>query len=290
MTTQQFISKNTAFLAGCGIETARLDCLIILEDGLNTNRTHLLAYPDQKIPEKTLNVITKNIQRRSLHVPLAYIRGHVEFYGLTFNVDKHVLVPRPESESMINILQRHQLPHGMVIIDIGTGSGALAITAKHLLPKAQVIATDIDPACLAIAKQNAELHQADVAFIEGSLAETLPADIYDRPLVFLCNLPYIPTSYPINSDATHEPQLALFAGSDGLDLYRKLFAILSHKPVNQCSIITESLQFQHSALSALAKTAGFTLADTEGLAQCFMKTVRRTSYTTAPSLQAQSQG
>lgn len=271
MTVLEFIRENTALLLKHGIQTARLDCLVLLEDALNTNRTHLLAYPEQIISDQQLVILTENLRRRVQHEPLAYIRGHTEFYSRTFAVDEHVLVPRPESEAMIDLLKQYMPAQSATIIDIGTGSGALAITAKCIFPNAPVIATDIDPACLAIAGANASKHNAAIAFFEGSLLQAVPSDVLRPRLVLLCNLPYVPNGYVINKDATYEPPKALFAGDDGLDLYRDIFHQLDAQPATGVFIITEALQQQHAALTSIAQASGFQIVASEGLAQCFAR-------------------
>jgi len=288
VTVQDFLRQNTALLLEHGVQTARLDCLVLLEDALNTNRTHLLAYPEEPIPDSTLAILTQNIQRRLQREPLAYIRGHAEFYGRTFAVDQHVLVPRPESEALIDLLRQYAPPGHATIVDIGTGSGALAITAKYELAGAVVIATDIDPACLAIAQVNAGKHHIPITFLAGSLLQAVPLSSLTPPLVLLCNLPYVPDGYAINEDAAHEPKKALFAGKDGLDLYRKLFDQVAKLGTDETIIITEALAEQHQALTKIAQSARCTLLASEGLAQCFL--YHRTRHTNGLAIERRSLG
>src|SRR6266508_1210490 len=110
MTTYEFLKSATARLKQAGIASARLDTLVLLEDALGQDRARLLAHPESKIPHSTEVALNTKIAQRATHVPLAYIRGKAEFYGREFAIDKHVLVPRPETETMIDLLKKLPLP------------------------------------------------------------------------------------------------------------------------------------------------------------------------------------
>jgi release factor glutamine methyltransferase len=156
-----------------------------------------------------------------------------------------------------------------VIIDVGTGSGAIAITVALELPQTTVLATDIDPACLAVARQNCAKHSATVALLEGDLLAPLENQ---KPNIILANLPYVPDNHALNQAAMNEPRLAIFGGADGLDLYRRLFAqltVLKHPPSH---VYAESLPFQHAALAAIAAQHGYQLLQAEDFIQVFNRT------------------
>ena len=269
-----WLASNTVSLTKAGIESARLDCLLLLEDATSKDRAWLLAHPEFELSDKQCSHLHGQITRRTQHIPLAYIRGYVEFYGRRFIVNEHVLVPRPESEAMIGILKDTVMSSStnldeLSIIDVGTGSGALAVTAALELPSSEVIGLDIDPACLEIADKNARLLQATCSFIKSDLLESLPTIDGSRKFVILANLPYVPDDYPINQAASHEPKLALFAGPDGLDLYRRLWQQIGHMPQLPAYVITEALLEQHQALATIARSVGYSMIKNEGLAQCF---------------------
>jgi release factor glutamine methyltransferase len=266
MTTDAWLAEKTVLLRLAGIATARLDCLILLEDVLHTDRTHLLAHPDTALSAEQQVRLTKMMQRRAVHEPLAYIRNKVEFYGRSFYVDARVLVPRPETEAIINLLTRATLPGQPVIADIGTGSGALAVTAALELPQAHIIATDISSDCLEVAARNARQHHVDITFLEGALTKPL-ATLHSYPNILLCNLPYVPTAYPINQAAKYEPASALFGGNDGLDLYRRLFTEIADLEQAPILIFTESFPDQHADLAAITNRAGYRLRAVQGFAQ-----------------------
>lgn len=260
MTIDAWLQLAVTHLKDAGIDSARLDALILLEDALQLDKSYLLAHPEAVIAPAHLETLAGQLERRDQHEPLAYIRGFSEFYGRRFAVTPDVLVPRPESESMIELYKKYY-PAGTRVADIGTGSGCLAVTAA-LETNAVVYAVDIDKACLEVAAHNAAANGATVNCLVGSLAEPLAGLSIG---CLLANLPYVPNNYPINEAAKHEPALALFAGDDGLDWYRALFL----QPQQATIIITEALEQQQSALTDIAAASGYALRDHDGLAQVF---------------------
>ena len=266
----RFLREATNQLHMCGIETARLDSLVLLSDELGHDKAWVLAHPDYILQVSVLKKMNTKIAQRSNHIPLAYIRGKSEFYGREFMVNKHVLVPRPESESMIGLLKRFVDPDSRTtIIDVGTGSGCLAITVKLELPNSTVVALDSSYECLRVAKQNATKLVADITFLESDLLDSMQDSSFKiQDSILLANLPYVPNDYPVNNAAAHEPPLALFGGSDGLKLYRKLFS--QAKELRVTCIITESLTEQHAGLIKTARENAFRHASTDGFAQLFL--------------------
>lgn len=265
MDTGTWLHDATQILLGSGIETARLDCLVLMEDLLNKNRTHLLAHPEDTLSKEQVKMLNRNIVRRSHHEPLAYIRGHSEFYGRTFLVDKNVLEPRPESETMIEMLLQVALPTRPRIADVGTGSGALGITATLELKHAEVDLIDIDRKTLKVAKKNVNMLSVSTNVFQNDLLTNITTE-YD---VILANLPYVPDSFHINPAAEAEPRIAIFGGADGLDVYRRLFAQLQKPARKPRFIFTESLPPQHEKLQAIARVAGYRLVQANDFIQQF---------------------
>ncbi len=266
MKIENWLDKATGQLLKAGLETARLDCLVLLEDITGSDRTHLLAHLEAELTSEQITVLIRLIDRRIKHEPLAYIRGKSEFYGREFLVNKHTLEPRPETETMIELVKTlMKSRENIVIADIGTGTGCIAISVKLACPDATVIATDIEVKCLKVARENAARHGAELTFYVGNLLEPVGEDIQ----IALCNLPYVPNKYPLNKAAEFEPKQAIFGGDDGLDLYRRLFEkinTLSHKPHH---VLTESLPFQHVELSKIAESADYKLELTDDFIQVF---------------------
>jgi release factor glutamine methyltransferase len=272
MTTGEFLTAATKALKQAGIESARLDCLVLLEDALGQNRARILAHSEAEIPSKTEVGLNKKIAQRAKHVPLAYLRGKVQFYGREFVVDERVLVPRPETEAMIDLLKatpcvRHSaLP--LRFIDLGSGSGCIGITAVLELPGAKIELWDIDPQTHQVALHNATLHGVQPTYRPADLLRQPPIGQVDA---FLANLPYVPSEYLINEAAKHEPKLALFAGQDGMDLYRRFWQEVAQLVAPPPYIFTESLSDQHRSMRSLARAAGYKLAATKDLIQQFKR-------------------
>jgi release factor glutamine methyltransferase len=287
MTTSYWLNTATHFLQSKSITTARLDALILLEDTIGKNRAQLLAEPTMEMKDAWVAHLQKLLIRRSRHEPLAYIRGFSEFYGRKFVINSSVLEPRPESETLIelllelplfrsaegsnSVLQEHTAhanktsSNRPTIADIGTGSGALGITAALQLPDATVDLLELDPAAAKVAQFNVDRLTTGLRVILSDLLDSTDA-AYD---VLICNLPYVPDDYAINKAATFEPVLALFGGPDGLDLYRKLFSQLSAVQKRPLFILTESLPQQHDSLKDLARENGYELDKTADFIQQF---------------------
>src|SRR3990167_3498920 len=202
--------KATNALKAANIGSARLDVLVLLEDEIGRDRAWILAHPERPILAQSLKKLNKKLARRANHEPLAYIRGFSEFYGRRFKVNKRVLEPRPESEAMIDLLKELKPPKNTWIADIGTGSGALGITAALELHNHHVDLYDIDASCLAVARHNAHMHELHL--------HCYKRDLLNRPVlaygVLLANLPYVPDRWKINDAASMEPRLAIFGGPD----------------------------------------------------------------------------
>jgi release factor glutamine methyltransferase len=280
MTANAWLKHAQQQLETAGIGTARLDALILLEDSTRIDRAKLLADPETKLTAAQQAKLTKLLRRRALHEPLSYIRGFTEFYGRQFVITPAVLEPRPESETMIELLlglrkagstdpkspNLSQIDWDNVhIADVGAGSGALGITAQLELPGAKIDILEIDPAALRVAKTNVDLFTLPIAAIRSDLLAQ-GGGSYD---ILLCNLPYVPDDYHINKAAAREPRLAIFGGPDGLDIYRKLFNQVVGLPKRPLFILTESLPPQHEHLQTIAEAAGYQLLKTEDFIQVF---------------------
>jgi len=272
MKINDFLTESTKILNESGIGTARLDALILLEDILNQNRAWVLAHPETVLQTKTLRTLEKQIEKRKKHIPIAQILGKTEFYGRIYIINEHVLEPRPESETMIDLLKQilgtRIQEKGYRIIDVGTGSGALAVTAKLELPQSEVAGIDIDLKCLVVAKKNATKLNADVTFYKGDLLEPVYS-LNPLPCILLCNLPYVPETYEINQAAMNEPRLAIFGGEDGLDVYKRLFEQISDSETKPVYLCCESLPFQHQTLELVAQKSGYKQLKAADLIQIF---------------------
>lgn len=199
---------------------------LLLQHVLDVDYTHLVMRMHDALTAEEMATFEQLVAQHIDGVPVQYITHHEEFYGRDFYVDEAVLIPRPETEELVHYtLQRMKkmCTNGHVkVADIGTGSGAIAISMKKECPKLDVTATDISPAALAVAQKNAVRLEADITFLEGDLTAPLEGELWD---VVLSNPPYIAESEVDVMDDTvikHEPHTALLAEENGLKLYREL--------------------------------------------------------------------
>jgi len=266
MTIAEWLMPAMIRLRNAGVDSPRRDCLVLLEDTIQKDRAWVVAHPEYELDQKVIQTLDKLIARRANREPLAYIRGRTWFYGRFFEVNHNVLIPRPESENFIGLL-KDLAPQK--IIDIGTGSGALAITAKLELPGSKIIATDTSSAALAIAQKNAASYKVDIQFVSGDLISAL-SDEQLKDSVVIANLPYVPEKLITSPEITQEPAEALFSGPDGLEHYKRFWQQLTmpaHKPTY---VLVESLESQHPAIESLAQNAGYKLDKADMLIQQFI--------------------
>jgi len=218
--------KETEHEKVFGGHNAKLDAQVLLSHCLKKPTSYLFSHIDENLSPQIQEQFQRFVERRSRHEPVAYILGDKEFYGRRFTVNPFVLIPRPETEMMVDEVKRRATEQSSMI-DIGTGSGAIGVTnaAETGLP---VVAIDIDPNALAVARHNAALHNVDtrMSFHQGSLLEpylSTNIDASNEPhMIITANLPYLRlgTLQTLDPDVKdYEPKHALVAGVDGLDLY-----------------------------------------------------------------------
>ena len=222
MTLKQALNHARGIFAANSMEDARLESELLLRHTLNISQTQLYIDLNRELSPEHEKVFQQLIERRLSGEPTAYIIGHREFYGLDFQVDPSVLIPRPESELLVEkalqLAQHRPLP---TIAEIGTGCGAIAISLALNLPRAKIYATDISDSALKVARANCQKHGVldRVHLLLGDMLDPLPepADL------IVANLPYVKESeLPARFPAGFEPQLALNGGEDGLEKIREL--------------------------------------------------------------------
>ena len=255
-------------------ERARLDAETLLLHVLGKNKAWLLAHLEEELSSEEAAHYHALLECRFAGEPIQYITGQQEFYGLPFRVTPDVLIPRPETEHLVEkVLALAAGFNPLRIVDVGTGSGAIAVALAHLLPHAEITALDISSPALKVARTNAEQNAvADhVRFIESDL---LTAVAIEKFKVVVSNPPYVPTTDRDSLSVEvreHEPGLALFAGNDGLDVYRRLipaaFAVLESGGF----LAMEIGYAQSPAIEALMRQAGFEqiefVPDLQGIAR-----------------------
>lgn len=200
-------------------DTAQLDAELLVGSSCNKTRAQLLAYPEIELSATQIALLDKNVERRVLGEPIAYILGHKEFWSLDFTVTRDTLIPRPETEHLLEwVLENFSKNSFLKVADLGTGAGAIAIALAHARPHWILHATDQSPAALDVATHNALKHQIhNIKFFLGHWCEALIEKNYD---LIISNPPYIATADPHLEQLKFEPLIALQAGHDGLDAIR----------------------------------------------------------------------
>ena len=224
MTIDEWLKDATNELADDLLPSPRLDAEIILAHSLRHPRTYLHAHGDETISPRDEDIANARIELRKERIPVAYIIGHKEFYGRRFVVSPSVLIPRPESEQLITMLKK-QLSDTVALpgvatkrlVDIGTGSGCLGITAKLEFPELSVGLLDKSRHALKIAEKNARLLGADVEAFTSDLLTGYPYS----PDIIIANLPYVDRSWDVSPELASEPEEALYADDEGLAIIKR---------------------------------------------------------------------
>jgi release factor glutamine methyltransferase len=239
-------------------ERARRDAELLLMHTLERSRAWLVAHAEEELPGSQEAAYTALISLRRKGEPIQYITGEAEFYGLPFRVTRDVLIPRPETEHLVEkaleLAGRFVSPR---IVDVGTGSGAIAVALAHKLPHALIAAIDISSRALAIAEENAKRNGVAVRFLPGDLLAPVAEERFE---IIVSNPPYVPTADRDTLSVEvreYEPALALFAGGDGLDVYRRLIPAASDALTPGGFVALEIGYGQSAAVEALLAGSGF---------------------------------
>jgi release factor glutamine methyltransferase len=229
-TVSEALLWGNSSLGAAGVASPRLDAEVLLAHVLGWSRARLYARPEHTLTQAQQEAFLTAVQRRTRHEPVPYIIGHREFYRLDFLVDRRVLIPRPETERLVekalDVAMHQTLGKGQSrLADVGTGSGVVAVALAVNLPRATVYATDTSPDALVVAASNAARHgvASRVHLLLGDLLEPLP----ERVHIIVANLPYIPAERlpALAPDVLeYEPLIALNGGPDGLQPARRLLA------------------------------------------------------------------
>lgn len=262
----EWLAEATRQLQAAGITSARLDTELILTHTLRKPRTYLHAHGDELLSSREHEIADARLQLRLDRTPIAYIIGHKEFYGRPFRVTTATLIPRPESEAIISMLADAEpttqplLPETRRLVDIGTGSGCLGITAKLEHPELDVTLLDISNHALRVAEQNAAALHADVQCIKSDLLSNYPFIAH----YIIANLPYVDRDWERSPETNHEPSLALFADDDGLSLIKKLITQLPNHLTPGGVAFFEADPRQHDTIITFAAQHGLIHDRTEG--------------------------
>jgi len=296
MTVLEILNRTKVFFEKKGIPDARLDAEYIISHGLKMkNRMDLYLNFEKPLTPAELDVLRTMVARRATREPLQHIIGDTSFRGFIIKCDRRALIPRPETESLVDMaadsLKGIEKPF---IVEIGTGTGAISIACAKEIAEAKVLATDISEDALALARTNAEANATGEAllFAQGDLLNAVTADVIanvvgdtadsaNLPKIdcLIANLPYIPDSEKDKLQpevAKYDPALALFGGADGLDLVRKLLQQTEGKLKPGASILLEIGSEQGEMLKAEAEK--YPWLEFTGIHKDFCNNVRFVSY------------
>lgn len=260
MTVLEVLRGAENYLAGHGVESARLNAEHLLAHALGLGRMELYLRFDRPVSEAERAPLRETVKRRAAGEPLQHILGTVEFHGRVFGCDRRALVPRPETEQLVEIalgLLRDAGAEAPCVLDVGTGSGVIALTIALECPRARVTATDLSPEALSLARENAARHDLHER-IRWEEADLLPtgASVFD---LIVANLPYIPDSDlgELSREVRHDPPSALAGGTDGLDVIRRLIPPAAGRLAPGGALLLEIGAGQADAVSELLDRSNF---------------------------------
>jgi release factor glutamine methyltransferase len=256
---ETYLSRARGRLPQQATSTPELDVTVLLEYITGKPREWLYARADEPL-EHILDRSTKEtfqalLKQRAAGVPVAYLTGEKAFYGLTFEVTSEVMIPRPESEALV-AYTLETAPDNARVLDMGTGSGAIAVATQKTRPDLDVTASDISPQALAAARHNGRHHQAKIQLVNSDLFEEIDG-WFD---IIVANLPYLKPPIASSAEAAQEPSLALNGGGrDGLDIYRNFLARAADYVSSFGLLVVEAEPWQHPQLIAAGQQFGFRL-------------------------------
>jgi release factor glutamine methyltransferase len=225
VSVDQALRSATASLKRAGCDTPRLDAELLLACAMGAGRERLVLESAANLDPDAEARFDRLVARRRAREPVAYILGRKEFRHLVLSVDRRVLIPRPETELLVEV--GLSLDGGARVVELGTGSGAVALALKDERPDLEVWATDVSPDALEVARGNADRLGLEVRFVRADLLDGVPPG-FDA---VLANLPYVARDAELAREIDYEPHGALFAGDDGLQVIRRLVATLADVPL-----------------------------------------------------------
>ncbi len=267
MTVRETLTHAAAKLATASVLTPRLDAQVLLGHVLGAEKSWLLAHPDDTITLVHQKKFFDLVQKRLKRMPVAQLTSTQEFYGRQFTVNQDVLIPRPETEALIDLIRtREPLPKD-TLLDVGTGSGIIAITAKLEWPQLGVSAVDISPQALVVACQNAVRLGADINFATSDLLQHATGQYH----YIVANLPYVDPAWARSPETNAEPALALFANDQGLALIKQFLRQVPAHLVPHGYVVIEADPRQHNSIAHFAQKENMRLIATSGFGMLFSR-------------------
>lgn len=256
MTYREAVEFGTKCLTDAGVPDAALDAWYLLQMVCRIERSYYYVHGEEDITQDAQKEYEIAIQKRAEHIPLQYIIGEQEFMGLRFKVNSNVLIPRQDTETLVEQVLKIVKP-GMKVLDLCTGSGCVLISVLKNAPELTGMGSDISKTALLVAKENAKLHEVDAEWVRSDLFDNI-TETFD---VIMANPPYIPTGEILSlmpEVRDFEPENALDGGADGLDFYRKIAGQVKDYLNPGGYVYMEIGYDQGEAVSELMRNAGFT--------------------------------
>lgn len=264
MDIRSWLNNAAVQLEAAGISSARLDAEVLLAYTLKKPRSWLIAHQMDALDEKITSQVNSYLERRKKREPIAYITGSKEFYGREFAVTPDVLIPRPESETIVDLvkdlIQKVYPSQSLRLLDVGTGTGCLGISCKLGCPQLYVTVSDISLAALQIARKNAYRLQAKpIRYVQSDLLEHWLHHKSPKPFdIVIANLPYVDQNWQRSPETDYEPTLALFSDNGGLELIKKCIRQAAKITSVEGFLLLEADPCQHAEIISYAAQHGFT--------------------------------
>lgn len=255
MTYREAVEFGTKCLTDAGVPDAALDAWYLLQMVCKIERSYYYVHGEEDITQDAQKEYEIAVQKRAEHIPLQYIIGEQEFMGLRFKVNSNVLIPRQDTETLVEQVLKVVKP-GMKVLDLCTGSGCVLISVLKNAPELTGMGSDISKTALLVAKENAKLHEVDAEWVRSDLFDNI-TETFD---VIMANPPYIPTGEILSlmpEVLDFEPENALDGGADGLDFYRKITEQVKDYLNPGGYVYMEIGYDQGEAVSELMRNAGF---------------------------------
>lgn len=257
---KELVQTLTHMLTEAGIPDARLEARFLLEERTGMALPQFLLHPEQAVSEEDVTVLTEQCKQRCTGYPLQYLLGNWDFYGLTFRVGTGVLIPRADTETLVDVVcDLRKQASATVLTDLCSGSGCIPAACAAALPNVTGTAVEFSPAAMCYLQENLSVHAPQMHIIQGDVLQEQTADAVPMCDVLTCNPPYLTAQdmQQLQREVTFEPETALYGGDDGLDFYRRITALWKSRIRSGGWLVYEIGMGQEADVLAILQAEGF---------------------------------